>query len=163
MGIAGGFFLLLFLNFVYDPLLKILILLISWFCFWYFPHCLAHYIVGKILGIKFLYYFVGRSSLTKMNLPLVTSILKVVPVLGIKIDKKSSSNISRRKMAAMYASGVLASMLCPLIPFIYSLTQLDHLAIIFVGVLSFGNIAFTTYFSSKVGDFSKAFKTLRKE
>jgi hypothetical protein len=161
-GISLGFILMFYLNFLSDYPLKVLLLIISWLCFWYFPHCLAHYIAGRILGIKFQYYFVGTSSLIKMGLPLVTPIIRAIPVLGIKIDKASTLNISRYRMAIMYSSGVLASMLCPLIPFIYSLIYLDYLAKSFTGVLTFSNIIFTIYFSFKVGDFSKAMKALRQ-
>jgi len=161
-GITISFILLFSLNFLTDILLKFLVIVISWMCFWYFPHGLAHFIVGRILGIRFLYYFVGRSSLIKMRLPLVTSILGVVPVLGIKIDKASTLNISRVRLAVMYASGVLASMLCPLIPFIYSLIYLEYIITVFIGVITFGNMIFTIYFSSKVGDFSKAIRALHQ-
>lgn len=98
-----------------------------------------------------------------MNLPIITSMLKIVPVLGIKIYRKSMLNVSKIKVAAMYSSGALASMLCPLIPYAYSLKYLDHLTTIFISILTFGNIAFTIYFSSKVGDFSKALKILHLE
>jgi len=161
-GTIIGFILLFSLSFITDILVKFLVIIISWMCFWYFPHCLAHFIVGRILGIRFLCYFVGRSSLIKMRLPLVTSILGVVPVLGIKIDKTSTLNISRNKVAIMYASGVLASMLCPLIPFIYSLIYLEYIITVFIGVITIGNIIFTIYFSSKVGDFSKAVRILHQ-
>ncbi len=161
-GIIVGFILLYSLNFLTHSLLRFLVLIISWMCFWYFPHCLAHFIVGRILGIRFMYYFAGRSSLIKMRLPLVTSILSVVPALGIKIDKHSTLNISRNRIAVMYASGVSASMLCPLIPFIYSLIYLDYIITLFIGVITFGNIIFTIYFSFKVGDFSKAVKALHQ-
>jgi len=80
-----------------------------------------------------------------MGLPLASYILRVIPILGINIDKASTLNISRYRMAIMYASGVLASMLCPLIPFIYSLIYLDYLTRFFIGVLTSGNIIFTIY------------------
>ncbi len=159
----GGILLIASLDLVVHPLLKILILFLSWFCFWYFPHCLAHYLVGRMLGIKFLYYFVGRSSLIKMNLPIITSVLQIFPVLGIKVEKDSMFKVSRKKSAAMYASGVIASMLFPLIPFVYSLKHMDHLITVLVGIMTFGNIVFTIYFSSKMGDFSKALKVLRQK
>ena len=35
------------------PPLKIL----CWFGLLYFPHCLSHYVVGRLLGIRFRYYY----------------------------------------------------------------------------------------------------------
>src|SRR5207302_10219232 len=45
----------------------------GWCCFWFFSHDLAHHIVGRIVGVAFRYYFLGRSSITKQNLPIVSN------------------------------------------------------------------------------------------
>ncbi|MEM2374463.1 MAG: hypothetical protein QXI11_08510, partial [Thermoproteota archaeon] len=93
----------------------------------------------------------------------ISFIMKFVPVLGIKIDKASFKNISRYRKAATYASGAFASMLAPLIPFIYSAIYLDLFTTLAFGFITFGNIIFTLYFSSKVGDLSRARKALRQD
>lgn len=162
IGILVGFMLLFSVDLIPPYLIKVSILLFSWFCFWYFPHCITHFIVGKTFNIDFLYYYIGRSSLIKLELPIISRILRFFPVLGIKIDRKSLRNVSKQRIAIMYISGALASMLCPLIPLTYSLTHLDHYATTLIGVLTFSNILFTIHFSSKVGDFSKAMNVLRK-
>ena len=161
-GLNIGFAFLYLTSLTSIPILKFVALLFSWFCFWNFSHRLAHFIVGKLLGIRFLYYFIGRSSLVKLKFPIITSLIKPIPVLGIKIDKSSLKNTSRYGRSITYASGALASMLSPLIPFFYALIYTEQLIAILIGILTIGNIIFTLYFSSKVGDFYKAKKGTTK-
>ncbi|MEM4211512.1 MAG: hypothetical protein QXX16_00395 [Nitrososphaerota archaeon] len=163
IGIFLGAIMLCLVSLMYNPLLRLVSLFVAWLCFWYFSHCLAHYIVGRLLGVNYLYYYFGRSSLIKLNLRPISFIMKFVPVLGIKIDKASFKNVSRYRKAATYASGAFASMLAPLIPFIYSAIYLDLFTTLAFGFITFGNIIFTLYFSSKVGDLSRARKALRQD
>ena len=162
-GLVIGFAFLYLTSLTSISILKFVTLLFSWFCFWYFSHCLAHFIVGKLLGIRFLYYIIGRSSLIKLKLPIMTPLIKLIPVLGIKIDKSSLINTSRYGRSITYASGALASMLSPLIPFAYALIYTEQPISILLGALTIGNIIFTSYLSPKVGDLYKAKKALQQE
>jgi len=160
-GIAFGFLFIYFTNSSLHPVLNITLLLAAWFCFWFFSHCLTHFVVGKILGVNFLFYFVGRSSVVKLNLPVVSSLVRQVPVLGIKVDNASLQKISPHKRAIMFASGAVASMISPLISVVYAILHLPAWIGVFISVLTIGNIILTLVFSSKVGDFSKARKSLQ--
>lgn len=160
IGLAFGILSLLLINPLLHPLLKLVLLLVAWFCFWFFSHCLAHFIIGKILGVHFLFYFVSRSSLTKLNLPFISSLAKVFPVLGIKIDKASLKNISPRKQAIIFASGALASMISPITCPMYAILHLEMWIGAFLSIITAGNIVFTLIFSVKVGDLSRAKKAL---
>jgi len=127
----------------------------GWFCFWFFSHDLAHHIVGRIVGVAFRYYFLGRSSITKQNLPIVSNLLRVVPVLGLKIDKSSLKSVSPNKVRAMYASGAISSMFLPwvVIPTGFSVGLPVG---ILLTVLTVANVVFTLYFSPRVGDLHHA-------
>src|SRR5437870_13330839 len=75
---------------------EVLFLLAAWFCLWFFSHDLAHHVIGRIVGAGFRYYFLGRSSITKLSLPIVSNLLRMVPVLGLKIDKSSLTSVSEQ-------------------------------------------------------------------
>ena len=132
-----------------------LLVLAAWFCFWFFSHDLAHHIVGRIVGVGFRYYFLGRSTITKLNLPIVSNLLKVVPVLGLKIDKSSLKSISPNGLRVMYASGAVSSMLLPwiVVPPGYAIGLPFG---ILITLLTVTNDVFTLYFSPKVGDIHHA-------
>jgi hypothetical protein len=133
----------------------VLFLLVAWFCLWFFSHDLAHHVVGRIVGVGFRYYFLGRSAITKLSLPIASNLLRVVPMLGLKIDKSSLNSISPNKVRAMYASGATSSMLLPwiVIPTGFAI----GLPIgILITILTIANVGFTLYFSPQVGDLHHA-------
>ncbi len=135
---------------------RILLLLCTWFTLWFFSHDLTHHITGSIVGIKFQYYFLGRSAITKLKLPLIPRLMEHVPVLVLKIDKASLSKVSVTARRWMHASGTIVSTVLPLLvlPTSYSLGP------VWVGVLFtllfVGNGLFTLYFSPKSGDIFRA-------
>jgi hypothetical protein len=135
--------------------LDALFILVAWLCFWFFSHDLAHHIVGRLVGVSFRYYFLGRSAITKMSLPIASNLLKAVPVLGLKIDKSSLNSISPNDVQAMYASGVVSSMLLPwvVVPTGYAISRPVG---ILLTVLTIANDVFTLYFSPQVGDLHHA-------
>ena len=132
-----------------------LFVLVAWLCFWFFSHDLAHHIVGRIVGVRFRYYFLGRSSITKLNLPIASNVLKVVPVLGLKIERSSLKSVSANRTRAMYASGALFSMFLPwvVIPAGFAVGLLVG---ILLALLTVANDIFTLYLSPRVGDLHHA-------
>lgn len=136
--------------------MKIILLLYAYFSLWFFPHGLTHHIIGRLGGIKFEYYFVGRSAITKLKIPVVSRVLLHVPVLILKIEKKSMSEASPRARRWMHVSGALVSMILPwlIIPSSYGIGP------IWVGyfftIIVVGNDLFTLYFSPKTGDIYRA-------
>jgi hypothetical protein len=131
--------------------LDALFILVAWFCFWFFSHDLAHHVVGRIVGVSFRYYLLGRSAITKMSLPIASNLLRAVPVLGLKVDKSSLNSISPNSARAMYASGAVFSMFLPwvVIPTAYSIALPIG---ILLTLLPVANDVFTIYFSPQVGD-----------
>ena len=128
-----------------------LLVLVAWFCLWFFSHDLAHHTVGRLVGVRFRYYFLGRSAITKLSLPIVSNLLRVVPVLGLKIERSSLKSVSANRARAMYASGALFSMFLPwvVIPAGFAVGLLVG---ILLALLTVANDVFTLYFSPRVGD-----------
>ena len=133
----------------------VLFLLAAWFCLWFFSHDLAHCVVGRIVGVGFRYYFLGRSAITKLSLPIASNLLRMVPVLGLKIDKSSLKSVSPNKARAMYASGAISSMFLPWL--VIPTGFLVGLPVgILLTILTIANVVFTLYFSPRVGDLHHA-------
>jgi hypothetical protein len=133
---------------------EVLFVLVAWFCLWFFSHDLAHHIVGRIVGVGFRYYFLGRSAITKLGLPIVSTV-RMVPVLGLKIDRSTLKSISPNRVRAMYAAGALSSMLLPWVVIPTGFGVGLPVGILLVG-LTVANDLFTLYFSLRVGDLHHA-------
>ncbi len=155
--VAGA---LLTIYVIYAPFpARFLAALAAFLTLWFFPHTLAHYITGTVLGIRFRYYFVGKSSLRKISGPL-SLIADRVPVLGIKVDRMSLSRVSPTSRLIMFSSGAIASSILPYIPSItlYYVDELWGTLLLFLATL---NTVFTIYFSPKVGDIRRGLDSLR--
>ena len=136
--------------------IRLVLLLIAWICFWFFSHDLSHHLVGRAFGIEFEYYFIGRSAIRRLKLPLVAGVMQRIPVLGLKINRSSLEKASPSGRRWMLRSGAISSMILPWItvPTGYLLGPIWLGA--FLTLLTVGNDLFTLYFSPKVGDFAMA-------
>src|SRR2546426_9334403 len=155
VGLLAGLTLLVVVPHVKLFPVDLIFIFAAWFCFWFFSHDLAHHIVGRIVGVSFRYYFLGRSAITKMSLPIASNLLRAIPVLGLKIDKSSLNSISPNNVRAMYASGTVSSMLLPwvVVPTGYAISFPVG---ILLTILTLANDVFTLYFSPQAGDIHQA-------
>lgn len=136
--------------------LRFFLYLIAWGCLIFFPHCLTHFIVGSVVGIRFECYGLGKSGMSKLGWPIVGTLAALVPVLTLKTDRKSLNSVSPGRRAVMFASGAVASMILPFIVGVASITYLPITLAAVIFVLSIANLVFDLYYSPKAGDFSRA-------
>jgi hypothetical protein len=112
-----------------------------------------------MLGIRFLYFFRGRSNLrfALHAFPALKALVERIPIWGIKIDYSHFFCVSKGRRKAMFVSGALASMLFPLFVLATAWqieTELWVKGLIFA--LTVGNILFTIPASYLYGDLAKA-------
>jgi hypothetical protein len=155
LGIAVAIYLVLKAPQVGDIFLRFFLYLISWGCLEFFPHCLAHFVVGRLVGAGFAHYFFGKSSITRLRSRVLNAVASAVPVLTLKIDQNSLRSVTHGGRAALYASGAAASMILPFFVAVASLGRLPIGLSVVLLLLSAGNVAFDLYYSPKVGDISR--------
>jgi hypothetical protein len=152
LGTCIAFLLVYYAASIQYSSIKFILYLLSIGCLIFFPHCLAHFIVGSSVKIRFKYYGVGRSSISKLALPIR---LPSLPVLTLIIDHRSFVSVSWIGRAAMYASGVIASVTMPFIVVVYTFNQLSISLWLILLVLVIANLLFDLYYSPKFGDLSR--------
>jgi hypothetical protein len=81
--------------------------------------------------------------------------MRLVPVLGLKIDKPSLNSISLNRVRAMYASGAVSSMFLPWLAIPAGFAVALPVGILLT-ILTIANDVFTLYFSVQVGDLHHA-------
>ncbi|ADB57102.1 hypothetical protein [Archaeoglobus profundus] len=136
--------------------LRLIALTVCWFAMIYFPHCLAHYIVGRFLGVEFSHYTISKSMLSKVGIPIISKLFSARIFLTLRIKKRAG----KRAMFAMFLAGPLASMLCPLVV-VYIAYSYDRVSATLLAILTIFNILFAGYFSCKHGCIRKALNSLR--
>lgn len=155
VGLLFGLAALLIATRVRSFAFEIVLFLVAWVSLWFFSHDLAHHLVGRLVGVQFRYYFIGRSAVTRLKLPIVSVLLRKVPILGLKIDQLTLRSVSVEKVQVMYASGAITSMILPWLVVVVAFESNLLLGITFA-TLSLGNALFTIYFSARVGDLYRA-------
>ena len=86
-----------------------------------FSHCIGHWFVGRLLGIRFTHYFVGTTGLARL-LPLPDLLQELLVAPGIAVDAESKRKAGRGRLAAMYAAGPVVSTLVLLGAVAFALT-----------------------------------------
>ncbi len=155
MGILAAISLVVVAPGINYVLLRFLAYLLSWGCLVFFPHCLAHFVTGRLVGVRFTHYLVSRSPVAQLKLPIISEVMSKVPILGLKIDRRTLKSVSRGARAAMFASGAAASMILPFSVVVASVGLLPTILIGGLLLLSVANLAFDLYYSPKAGDLSR--------
>jgi hypothetical protein len=155
-GLVLAAYLILVADLTAEVILSFFLYVVACACLVFFPHGLSHYVVGRLAGIRFTYYSVGKSAVRKLRLPFVSATASKVPVLTLRTDQGTLFSVSPQRRAAMFAAGAAASMLLPFISFVASLKRLpvEFSGVLFLICLT--NAMFDIYYSPKAGDIARA-------
>src|SRR5712692_6532946 len=94
----------------------------------YAVHCLSHYLVGRLVGIRFSELVVGRSALRNSGSRIVRLVGEraVTPVLIV--DRVSLAKVGASRRKAMFYAGVTSSTATPFLVALYAALRRDMLA-----------------------------------
>lgn len=160
-GILLGIYFVVLAPSIPVMLLTFVLYLAAWFCLLFFPHSLTHYIVGRLVGVKFRYYSFGKSSVSKLRMRLLNTFASRLVVLTLRVDHASLRSVSPLRRSIMFSSGAVASMV---LPFVAATASFGHLPLslsVFILLISLANLAFDLYYSPKAGDISRAISAAR--
>ncbi len=127
----------------------------------YLLHCPGHYLVGTAMGIHFRKMTLGRTTLARVLPKKAARLAHLLPVLTLIADKPSLSAVSRRRAAAMYASGTFASVSSTLLIALASTWAEPPLYSAPAWGVAVGYLAFDLVFSPRSGDLFRARAALR--
>lgn len=130
--------------------------LVSWALIWVGSHCPAHYLVGRLCGIRFTHYVIAPSALSRSGLPAARLLL----LPGLRVYKPSLRGAGCVCVAAMYSSGAVSSMSLPWLP-VLTLAYGGAQDWVVLALLQALNVAFTLYASPRWGDLRRARLALR--
>ncbi len=133
---------------------RIVVLIVCWFAMLYFSHCLGHYVVGRILGIRFRYYFLSKSMLSKAGIPILSRLMSAKVFMTLKLAERPKG----LRGFVMFLAGPLASMFSPLV--IAFIAGYDPTSSKILFALTIANAVFTGFFSFRHGCIRKAIECL---
>jgi len=156
LGTLVGFYLVFLARQVAQTFWSFALYVVAWGCLIFFPHDLTHFVTGRLVGVRFQYYLIGKSPLSKLKVPVLSGAASRLPVLVIKVDPSSLRGASPGRRAVTFASGAIASMVLPFFPAVASFGHIDPVATTVLFALSISNAVLDAYLSPKVGDLHRA-------
>jgi len=134
----------------------------AWILLYFCCHGIAHWFVGRLLGIRFLFYTIGGTGNPEAWPVGLRWVFEHLPFFGVQTEKSSMQKASPMAKAIMWSAGVTSSALVPTLGVFWAWHK--HLAgaglfFLFAAGWSIGTLA--SNWRSRTGDYSKARRCLR--
>ncbi len=140
----------------------IVAMVVGWVLLYFCCYAIAHWVVGRILGIRFAFYTVGGTGNPEGWPAGLRWLFEHLPFFGVQTEKASMQRASPVARAIMWSAGVTSSAVVPTLGALWAWRsgvpwgKLFFLAALFWAV---GTLA--SNWTSRTGDFSKARLALR--
>src|SRR5882762_948244 len=141
----------------------IVAMLAAWTLLYFFCHGIAHWAVGRILGIRFAFYTVGGTGNPEGYPAGMRWVFEHLPFFGVQTEKASMQKASPIAKAIMWSAGVTSSAVVPTLGALCALRASvpgSKLFLIFAVFWAIGTLA--SNWRSRTGDYSKARRALSR-
>jgi hypothetical protein len=136
-------------------------MLLGWLLLYFCCHALAHWLVGRILGIRFAFYTVGGTGNPEGWPAGVSWVFKHLPFLGVQTEKTSMQNARPMAKAVMWSAGVTASAIIPTLGSFWAWQLgVPHGKLFFLFAVGWSAGTLASNWRSQTGDYSKARRAL---
>jgi hypothetical protein len=160
-GILAACFALSVSRSVHSTVIAVAAMLLAWVLLYFSVHAIAHWLVGRIVGIRFAYYTVGGTGNPEGWPPGIRWIFEHLPFFGVQTEKPSMQISSPQAKALMWSAGVTSSAIFPALGVFWvrqSGVPFSRLFFLFALFWSFGTLA--SNWRSRTGDYAKARRAL---
>jgi hypothetical protein len=135
----------------------VLAVVFAWVLLYFCCHGIAHYMAGRILGIRFAFYTVGGTGNPEGWPRGVRWLFEHLPFFGVQTEKASMQKASPVARAIMWSAGVTSSAVIPTLGAFWawrSGVRSSKLFFLFAVFWAAGTLA--SNWTSPAGDYSKA-------
>jgi hypothetical protein len=129
----------------------------GWILLYFSCHAIAHWVAGRILGIRFAYYTVGGTGNPEGWPAGLRWVFVHLPFLGVQTEKASMQYASPMAKAIMWSAGVTSSAVVPLLGALWawhSSVPWSKPFLVFALLWAAGTLA--SNWRSSTGDYAKA-------
>jgi hypothetical protein len=133
----------------------------AWVLLYFCCHGIAHWAVGRLLGIRFAFYTVGGTGNPAGYPAGLRWVFEHLPFFGVQTEKASMQKATPRAKALMWSAGVTSSAVVPTLGALYAWSAQipgSKLFSLFALFWALGTLA--SNWRGSTGDFSKARRAL---
>jgi len=136
-------------------------LIAAWFLLYFSCHGIAHWVVGRLLGIRFAFYTIGGTGNPEGYPAGMRWLFQHLPFFGVQTDKASMQKASPMAKAFMWSAGVTSSAVVPTLSTVCAWRAGipgSKLFLIFAVFWAIGTLS--SNWRSQTGDYAKARRAL---
>lgn len=135
----------------------------AWLLLYFFCHGIAHWAVGRVLGIGFAFYTIGGTGNPEGYPGPLRWVFEHLPFFGVQSEKASMQAAGPLAKAIMWSAGITSSALIPTLGAFWAWRS--HVPrsgpfLIFAVIWALGALA--SNWTSRAGDFAKARRALAR-
>src|ERR1019366_187375 len=108
-GILAACFALSASRSAHSTAIAVITMVLAWVLLYFSSHAIAHWLVGRLVGIRFLFFTVGGTGNPQGWPPGLRWIFERLPFLGVQTEKLSMQKVSPAARALMWSAGVTSS------------------------------------------------------
>jgi hypothetical protein len=164
IGLTAAIFLLDLSRRIHSKPAATVTLAAAWVLLYFCCHAIAHWAVGRVLGIRFAFYTVGGTGNPSGYPGVMRLVFDRLPFFGVQTEKASMQNTSPTAKAAMWTAGVTSSIVVPTLGAVYAWSRDvpgSKLFLIFAAFWAVGT--WSSNWRSQTGDYAKARRALHPQ
>jgi len=136
-------------------------MVVGWVLLYFCCHAIAHWVVGRILGIRFAFYTVGGTGNPEGWPAGLQWLFEHLPFFGVQTEKASMQKASSIARAIMWSAGVTSSAVVPSLGALWAWrTGVPWGKLFFLVALFWAVGTLASNWTSRAGDYSKARRAL---
>ena len=160
-GIVAAYFALIAARSTHSRTVAVASMILAWLLLYFCSHAIAHWLVGRLVGIRFLFYTVGGTGNPEAWPWGVRWVFMHLPFMGVQTEKVSMQRASPTAKAFMWSAGVSASAIIPTLAALYAWrSAVPGSRWFFLFALGWAFGTFASNWRSSTGDYSKARRAL---
>jgi hypothetical protein len=160
-GILGACLALTASRSAHSTAIAVITMLLAWVLLYFSSHAIAHWLVGRLVGIRFRYYTVGGTANPQGWPPGLRWVFERLPFLGVQTEKLTMQKVTPTARALMWSAGVTSSAIIPTFGAFWAWrfgVPWSRAFFLFALLWSLGTLA--SNWTSRTGDYSKARRAL---
>jgi len=162
-GITAAYFALYLARSATSKTIAISAMVSAWILLYFFCHGIAHWALGRVLGIRFAFYTIGGTGNPEGYPAGMRWVFEHLPFFGVQTDRASMQKASPKAKALMWSAGVTSSAVVPTLSTVWAWrTGIpgSKLFLIFAMFWAIGTLS--SNWRSQTGDYAKARRALRR-
>jgi hypothetical protein len=146
------------------PIIRVVLMLLGWLLIYVCSHAIAHWLVGRLVGIRFRGYGIRGTDHPESYPPGTRELMSVIPFFTVLTNKATMQTASPTAKALMFAAGETSTTVCSILAGLYAwLSGTPGGLILLIVAIVTGIFATIVTAKGPKGDYASALEVLRRQ